>query len=128
MPAITKPQIAPEVFTELEHKLEEERQVIVHCCYENDFFLDSIIRIWPSTYLIDAHSGARSQLLFWDNISAFPYWTKVPPLQDYRFTLIFSGLPKNCTVFDFVEEIPEDGGFLVKGIRRNSSDVYTIKL
>lgn len=128
MPTITKPYIAPEVFTELEHKLEEEKQVIVHCCYQNNYRWGCRLRIWPSTYLIDSHTGARSQLLFWDNISLFPEWTPVPVTKEYRFTLIFSGLPKDCTVFDFFEEIPEEGGFFVKGIKRNESDVYTIEL
>ena len=58
----------------------------------------------------------------------FPYWTEVPSVKEYWFTLIFSGLPKDCKLFDFVEEIPQEGGFLVTDIDRNESDVYTIKL
>ena len=34
----------------------------------------------------------------------------------------------DCTVFDFKEEIPEEGGFFVKSIKRNSTDVYRIKI
>ena len=49
-------------------------------------------------------------------------------MKEYWFTLIFSGLPKDCKLFDFVEEIPQEGGFLVTDIDRNESDVYTIKL
>lgn len=128
MSATSNPKIAPEVYQELRHSLEEEKQVIVHCSFLNENMIGNLIRIWPSTYLIDSKTGSRSQLLFWDNISVFPYWTEVPPVKEYRFTLIFSGLRGDCEVFDFVEEIPEAGGFLVKGIQRNDTDVYHILL
>lgn len=128
MPTTHTPKIAPEVYQELRHALEEEKQVIVHCSFLNDNMIGNLIRIWPSTYLIDPITGSRSRLLFWDNISVFPYWTEVPPVKEYRFTLIFSGLRGDCEVFDFVEEIPEAGGFMVKGIRRNETDVYSIVL
>lgn len=128
MTIITKPKIAPEIFTELQEKFEEEKQVIVHCCFPNDYLDGNLVRIWPSTFLVDKFTGFRSQLLFWENISMFPYWTEVPPVKEYQFTLVFSGLPKNCMIFDFVEEIPQEGGFLVTDIERNDSDVYTIKL
>ena len=49
-------------------------------------------------------------------------------MQDYWFTLVFSGLPKDCKSFDLREEIPEEGGFLVKNIKRNGTDVYRVKL
>ena len=59
----------------------------------------------------------------------FPYWTEVPPVKRILVYLIFSGLPKRfAKLFDFVEEIPQEGGFLVTDIDRNESDVYTIKL
>jgi hypothetical protein len=40
----------------------------------------------------------------------------------------FSALPKECKVFDFVEEVIHGSGFLVTDIERNESDVYTLKL
>ena len=49
-------------------------------------------------------------------------------MKDFWFTLVFSGLPKECESFDLKEEIPEEGGFFVKNIRRNNSDVYRIKI
>ena len=58
----------------------------------------------------------------------FPYWTEVPPVKEYWFTLIFLDCLKIANSFDFVEEIPQEGGFLVTDIDRNESDVYTIKL
>jgi hypothetical protein len=38
--------------------------------------------------------------------------------------LIFSALPKDCSHFDLIEEIPEPGEFRVSNISRNKSDVY----
>ena len=128
MPTIIKPAIAPEILTSLQEKFEEEKQVIVHCIFPNDYIVGNLVRIWQSTFLVDKFTGFRSQLLFWENISLFPYWTEVPPVKEYQFTLVFSGLPKDCKIFDFVEEIPQEGGFLVTDIERNERDVYTIKL
>ena len=128
MPTIAKPKISPEILSEIQTKFEEEKQVIVHCCFQNNYTVGNLVRIWQSTYLVDKFTGFRSQLLFWDKISIFPYWTDIPPVKEYCFTIIFSGLPKDCKVFDFVEEIPQEGGFLVTDIERNESDVYTIKL
>ena len=47
---------------------------------------------------------------------------------EVNFTLIFTGLPKDCNYFDLFEKIPEPGGFLVKNIKRNNSDVYFIEI
>jgi hypothetical protein len=42
--------------------------------------------------------------------------------------LIFAGLSKAVKVFDLVEEIPQPGGFVIKNIRRNETDVYHIDI
>ena len=63
-----------------------------------------------------------------ENISISPYWTPVPFMKDFWFTLIFSGLPKDCKSFDLKEVIPEEGGFFVESIKRNTSDVYRVKI
>jgi hypothetical protein len=55
-----------------------------------------------------------------------PVWTQIPDGREYAFLLIFSGLPKSCKQFDLVEEIAEPGGFLVRNISRNDTDVYQI--
>ena len=128
MTTITKPKISPELLEALQPKVEVEKQVIVHCCFPRSPIADMLIRIWSSTFLIDESLAHKSTLIHHENISLFPYWTEVPPVKEYWFTLIFSGLPKDCKLFDFVEEIPQEGGFLVTDIDRNESDVYTIKL
>ncbi|GGG61490.1 hypothetical protein [Epilithonimonas arachidiradicis] len=123
-----KPNISEDLLLKLKTEIVEERQVILHCCYKSDVFLEEKIRIWSSTYLVDRHSEHISKLVHFENISLFPDWTDVPYGKEYWFTLIFSGLPKDCVVFDFIELIPQNGGFFQEGIVRNSSDVYKIKL
>lgn len=125
---VVKPIIEVEILQSLQPKVEEEKQVIVHCCYPASPEVGSLIRIWQSTFLIDESIRHRSKLIYADNISIFPYWTEVPPMKDYWFTLVFSGLPKDCKMFDLMEVIPEEGGFHVKEIRRNESDIYRVKI
>lgn len=87
-----------------------------------------LIRIWKSTFLIDAAAGARSALLHTENISLAPQWTLIPDNQVFRFLLVFEGLPRACRQFDLLEDIPQAGGFHVKSILRNESDVYHIDI
>jgi hypothetical protein len=101
--------------------------VYVHC-YFNNIYKDMLIRIWKTTFLVDAGTGSRSGLLHVENISIAPQWTLIPDGRVYRFLLIFSGLPKSCSRFDLLEDIPQAGGFHVKDIARNESDVYHIDL
>lgn len=125
---IVKPIITQKLLESLQTKIEEEKQVIVHCCFPASPLLGNLIRIWNSTVLIDKNSSHQSKLIHAENISIFPNWTVVPFMKDYWFTLIFSGLPKDCKSFDFKEVIPEEGGFFVKSIKRNTSDIYRIKI
>ena len=125
---IVKPIIAKELLESLQTKIEEEKQVIVHCCFPASPFLGNLIRIWNTTYLLDTSSSHKSKLIHAENITIYPNWTAVPFMRDFWFTLVFSGLPKECTSFDFKEIIPEEGGFFVKSIKRNASDIYRIKI
>jgi hypothetical protein len=99
----------------------EERQTIVHCnCTPED---SEAYRIWPSTFLIEKESGRRAQLITAFNISFAPVWT----FNDGKgFTLIFEGLSKGCKSFDLIESIPQAGGFEVRDIPRNNTDVYQV--
>ncbi|OBW41376.1 hypothetical protein AB670_02168 [Chryseobacterium sp. MOF25P] len=128
MEVISKPIIAKEILESLQTKIEEEKQVIVHCCFPASPFLGNLIRIWNTTHLIDTTSSHKSKLIHAENITIYPNWTAVPFMKDFWFTLVFSGLPKDCKSFDFKEEIPEEGGFFVKSIKRNPSDIYRIKI
>ena len=123
-----KPDIAKEILEMLKPESLEEKQVIVHCCFPASPMWGNLIRIWPSTILIDEKLGHESRLIHVENIAIFPYWTEVSPMKDFWFTLIFSGLPKDCKSFDLKEIIPEEGGFYIQNIKRNSSDVYRVKI
>ncbi|MBS1489640.1 MAG: hypothetical protein JSS93_03860 [Bacteroidetes bacterium] len=101
--------------------------VYVHCHLTSPP-AGSLIRIWSTTLLADQHSAAQASLVHAENISFAPVWTVVPNSQDYHFLLIFSALPKACILFDFIENIPQPGGFLVRNIARNDTDVYHIHL
>lgn len=125
---IKKPIIVTEILESLQTKVEEEKQVIVHCCFPASPFFGNLIRIWRSTYLFDNNSDHKSKLIHAENITIYPDWTPVPFMKDFWFTLVFSGLPKDCKSFDFQEVIPEEGGFFVKSIKRNASDIYKIKI
>jgi hypothetical protein len=119
---------SPEILTETEEEVQaetmvaEESQVIVHCICS----MDAAYRIWPSTFLIEQGTGKRAKLLTAFNISFYPYWTFKDAGQ--KFTLVFEGLSRNCVMFDLKEEIPQEGGFEVKSILRNNSDVYTVHI
>ncbi len=124
---IVKPLIDKETLVQLLHDELTESQVIVHCSYR-PFHNHDKIRIWKSTYLFDNNSDHKSNFVSSENISLYPNWTWVEANKTHIFTLIFTGLPKSCESFDLIESIPEPGGFEVRNIRRNKSDVYYLKL
>ena len=87
-----------------------------------------LMRIWKSTFLKANNSEKVSKMIMNHNISTFPKWTKIDTNKLNTFTLIFEGLPKDCTSFDLIEDALEDGGFLYKTIQRTYNDVYEIIL
>lgn len=103
-----------------------ERQVIVHVVLKTDFAWWQL-RIWPSTFLIPKEGGVKSKLLNADKIPFYPQWLHIFG-SSHRFTLIFEALPKDCEIFDLIEDIPQQGGFEAKGILRNPSDVYHVEI
>jgi hypothetical protein len=121
------PHESPEVGTETEVDVLQESHVYVHC-YFNNTVNNMLIRIWKTTYLVDRGSGTRSKLVHVENISYAPEWTLVPDKKEFRFLLIFDALPRACTSFDLIEDIPQAGGFHVEGIVRNKSDVYHVNI
>lgn len=126
-PAKTKPEIDVEALTSIAPSALEDSFVYVHC-YPRNVTQDMLIRIWRTTYLIDKADGTQSKLLHAENISFAPVWTQMPNGTVYSFLLIFEGLPRACQQFDLIEDIPQPGGFEVRSIRRNDSDVYHIDI
>lgn len=126
-PVKAKPEVDLEVLLSIHPELMEDSFVYVHCHCKNKW-KDMLIRIWSTTFLVDDVSGARSKLVHAENISMAPMWTMVPDHKDYTFLLIFSALPKACRKFDLIEEIAQPGGFQVRDIQRNETDVYHVDL
>jgi hypothetical protein len=123
---IEKPVFKPDVSFKPRLQVFEEQVTIVHCTYNFPKELQPAgIRIWPTTYLVQ-QDGKRKKLLQAFNISSFPVWKLVNA--GHRFTLIFEGLDKDCTVFDLLEDIPEPGGFKFENIQRNNTDVYWVTI
>ncbi|MEZ5174076.1 MAG: hypothetical protein R2850_11360, partial [Bacteroidia bacterium] len=79
------------------------------------------------TYLISGTTQHRSRLMHAENLSIAPNWTVVSEGKNHACTLYFEALPKDVSIFDLAEIIPEPGGFLFKNIMRNKSDVYLIE-
>ena len=126
---IAEPKIKipkPSISDELKTLPNLESQVIVHGFFKNTGDMPELIRIWSTTFLITQNSYHKSRLVHFENITLFPYWTPVEVGTTHRFTLIFSGLPKSCVLFDLVEEIPQSGGFEIRNIARNKRDVYEL--
>jgi hypothetical protein len=105
----------------------EERQVILHSYHFPISFLDRI-RIHPNTCLIDLDTGHRSPMLQNFNISLAPDWTWMELGRRFEFTLVFAGLPKDCTRFDMLEDVPDTGRLHIRNIQRSKSDVYYLRM
>jgi len=110
----------PELLTDID----ERGQVTVHC--RIDAGPGDAVRIWPSTFLVCRHTGHRSRLLHAEGIPFAPLWMPLASGSSVRFTLLFEALPRECLLFDLVEEIPEEGGFFSPAILRNDMDVYRV--
>ena len=128
---VIEPQVKPivdvDTLTSIDPASLEDSFVYVHCHFENTSD-EMLIRIWRTTFLVDKNSATRSQLVHAENISVAPQWTMIPRKGDFTFLLIFGGLPKSCLVFDMIEEITQPGGFHIKNIKRNETDVYHIDI
>lgn len=126
-PVKIKPFIDIEVLAAVEAEILEDSYVYVHCTIDSDV-KDMLIRIWKTTFLVDRNSGVRAKLVHAENVSLAPLWTMVPDGQNFGFLLIFSSLPKSCTQFDLIEEVPTSAGFHIANIQRNMRDVYHISV
>jgi hypothetical protein len=126
-PVKAKPSVDMDVLASIHPELMDDSYVYIHCHF-NNHTENMLIRIWRTTFIIDKSSSSKGQLIHAENISFAPQWTMVPDRQPFSFLLIFPGLPKSCTQFDMIEEIDQPGGFWVKNIQRNETDVYRVDL
>ncbi len=109
--------LQPQIDFSIQPQTAEEKITILHCTLENDLW----IWMWPSTYLVQ-QDGQHKRLLHIYNIPFHPDW-KVAKA-GHQFILLFEGLDSNCVKFDLIEKSEEKGGFIIKDIQRNSTDVY----
>lgn len=130
---IKKPKtiISEKLLRQIKTQTEEMGQVVLHFVFRTPDMIygDTLIRIWPTTYLYDLDSAHKSELVHIENITYYPDWYLCPAGTETYFTLIFSGLPKSCVSFDFIEHCTnQSGAFEVRNIQRNKSDVYFLQL
>lgn len=126
---ITETHVDASLLQQLKTITEESGQVILHFLYKTPFDQIMNIRIWPTSYLYDVHSDHRSELVHAENIVYYPFWMPCFPGEKIHFTLIFTGLPKACTLFDFVEVCDNEyGHFEARNIPRNQTDVYYLEI
>ncbi len=104
-----------------------EGQVTIHVEYEVKQPGEAL-RIWPTTYLVTQEGGDKCKLITFEKISLAPFWTILWKKGTFRFTLVFSPLPKSCKLFHLWEDIDQPGGFLIRNIKRNQTDVYEVLL
>ncbi|MBC7937004.1 MAG: hypothetical protein H7Y86_16775 [Rhizobacter sp.] len=121
----TKPVVGSNIKKAILQQESLEKQVIVHGSYKSGAYVDGI-RIWPTTFLCDQQSAHKSKLIYIEGVSTYPTWTFLSPGEQINFLLVFSGLPKDCKLFDLKEIITEPDGFEIKNIRRNTTDVYQV--
>jgi hypothetical protein len=126
-PVKAKPNVDTDVLYSIHPELLTDAHIYVHC-HVPPTTQEILIRIWRTTFVIDRASGEKAALVHAENITYAPVWTLVPQSFNYHFLLIFSALPKSCTKFDLVEEIPQPGGFHIPDIIRNKSYVYHVSV
>lgn len=126
-PVRARPSVDTDVLLAIHPEWLHDSYVYVHA-HMRETDQEMLVRIWQSTFLIDKASGNKSTLVHAENITFAPVWTIVPKNFSYTFLLIFHALPKSCTVFDLVEQIPQPGGFFIPDIARNNTDVYHVKV
>ena len=118
-----KIDIAPEILEQI--NTQEEKQVIVHATAIGIPNFHTI-RVWPTIYLIPKGTSQKCKLLHHFNIVMYPKWQTIGPSGQHNFTLLFEGLPSDCSTFDIIEIIHEDGAFECRNISRNEEDVYHV--
>lgn len=86
--------------------------------------ISTAVRLWRTTVAICNQTGARSKLLYVDNICMHPQWKYID--RGAEFHMYFELLPSNGKTFDILEEIPEPDHFHLHGIERNDNELYSV--
>lgn len=108
----------------------EEGQVIIHInhhpCYSTCLSANACRIIVDSNIFLQPNNNLdRSLLVHAVNAKVSP--ASIPlTKQVTRFTLVFSGIPKSASSFDFIEPGPR--GWQLLNIKRNRTDVYELRI
>jgi hypothetical protein len=117
------------VWTELASKAEEsEGQSLFYCHYENSFESGGWVNIEGDTYLENADTFEKLELISVLGVPLAPfrhYFTK--PGEHKKFVLLFPKIPTYWKRFHLVE-CAGPGSFRVRDISRNTTGVYQLKL
>ena len=114
---------------DLLHLPEEVGQVVIHinnhpCSSDCVFINECSFRINSKVFLLPNINSAKSVLVHAINVELnkeILFRKRVT-----KFSLIFSGLPKSATSFNFIE--PGETGWRLLNINRNKEDVYKLKI
>ena len=117
-----------------EHLLQlpmEEGQVVIHIfhrvCSPTCVSLGACgVCMNPKVFLRPNKIGCRSELLHITHSDLLSDKGLTPKKEVTKFTLIFSGMPKSASSFDFIE--PCERGWSLLDIQRNKTDVYVLKI
>ena len=109
----------------------EEGQVIIHIihrvCHPECTSLGACgICINRNVFLNPNKNWAKCVLIHVTHAQLLSAEGLTPKNEVTRFSLIFSGMPKSATRFNFIE--PCDRGWCLSDIERNKSDVYVLKI
>ena len=109
----------------------EDAQVIIHIihrvCHPECVSLGACgICINRNVFLNPNKNWAKCVLIHVTHAQLLSAEGLTPKNEVTRFSLIFSGMPKSATRFNFIE--PCDRGWCLSDIERNKSDVYVLKI
>ncbi|HNW72580.1 MAG TPA: hypothetical protein PKN44_03040 [Bacteroidales bacterium] len=93
-------------------QVEQQGMVVVHCsCFTE---IETRIRIWETTVLIDHSSGSRSKLLHAFGITVAPIWMFLEAGTTARFTLVFEICQRPANPSTFMRIFQKMEGFTLK--------------
>jgi hypothetical protein len=115
------------LWCDLLEQAEETSIVTVHCRIEGEA-PGTELYIQRNTFLRARCSGTCARLLHTEEMPHPPEYVEVGARGIVHFTLYFEALPYHCSSFDLEEHSSDPFPFNVRGIERNSMDVYHVVL
>jgi len=120
-----------EVSNDLLESTEEEGFTYLHCTYYTSPNWDAgwWINIWKTSYLSSNTSSDKLELLNAIGVPLAPDKVYLKGKGDYiKFTLIFPAVPKDWSIFNFIELCGGSNGLSISNINRNNTGVYKVRI